>query len=82
MPGEAFSRIGRALKDAAAPSTLFICGYSGGSVGYIPTAEAFAQGGYEVEQAYMFYGRPAALDPSAESLISRIYLELRDKSML
>ena len=82
LPGEAFSRIGRALKDAAAPSTLFICGYSGGSVGYIPTAEAFAQGGYEVEQAYMFYGRPAALDPSAESLISRIYLELRDKSML
>lgn len=80
LPGEAFSRIGLALKAAAAPSQLFVCGYCGGSVGYIPTADAFAQGGYEVEQAYMYYGRPAALSPSTESLIPALYRELRKEA--
>jgi hypothetical protein len=80
LPGEAFSRIGLALKAAAAPSRLFVCGYCGGSVGYIPTADAFTQGGYEVEQAYMYYGRPAALSPSTESLIPALYRELRKEA--
>jgi hypothetical protein len=80
LPGEAFSRIGLALKTAAAPSRLFVCGYCGGSVGYIPTADAFTQGGYEIEQAYMYYGRPAALSPSTESLIPALYRELRKEA--
>ncbi len=80
LPGEAFSRIGLALKTAAAPSMLFVCGYCGGTVGYIPTAESFSQGGYEVDQAYMYYGRPAALSPSVESMIPTLYGELREEA--
>ncbi|HEY9053897.1 MAG TPA: AGE family epimerase/isomerase [Rectinemataceae bacterium] len=80
LPGEAFSRTGLELKAEAAPSRLFVCGYCGGTVGYIPTAESFARGGYEVEQAFMYYGRPSALSPSAESMVHAIYKLLREKA--
>jgi hypothetical protein len=31
-----------------------VSGYTNGSAGYLPTAEAFAEGGYEVETASPF----------------------------
>jgi mannose/cellobiose epimerase-like protein (N-acyl-D-glucosamine 2-epimerase family) len=77
IPGEAFCLIGKELKKRALPATLLVCGYSGGTVGYIPSQEAFAQGGYEVESAYRYYGAPAALSPSTEAKIYAIFEELR-----
>lgn len=81
LPGEAFSRIGVGLKASAQPSRLFVCGYCGGSVGYIPTKAAFSQGGYEVERAFMFYNRPAPLSESLEALIPILYNELRKEAI-
>lgn len=41
---------------------IYLIGYANGDVGYLPTRAAYAEGGYEVEVAHMFYGgfRPQA----------------------
>ena len=73
LPGEAFCSIGKALKQRAKPATMFVCGYCGGSIGYIPTAKAFEEGGYEVEEAFRFYGLPAPLAPNTENIICKTF---------
>lgn len=55
-PGETFVEIGLAIKAASPVTNTFVLGYTNGNVGYIPTAAAFAEGGYEVDRAYQFYG--------------------------
>jgi neutral ceramidase len=44
------------------PSKIYLIGYANGDMGYLPTRAAYAEGGYEVEVAHMFYGgfRPKA----------------------
>ena len=64
VEGEPFAEIG--LRIAAAspfPHTLF-SGYSNGGFGYIPTREAFAEGGYEVTNGSPF--SPDAADVVVE----------------
>ncbi len=41
---------------------IYLVGYANGDVGYLPTRAAYAEGGYEVEVAHLFYGgfRPRA----------------------
>lgn len=45
---------------------IYLIGYANGDVGYLPTRAAYAEGGYEVEVAHMFYGgfrpRPGGLE--------------------
>ncbi len=72
IPGEAFCAIGKQLKRLGGATTI-ICGYCAGTVGYIPTKEAFAEGGYEVESAYRYYGQPAPLSPETERIIYSLF---------
>ena len=41
---------------------VYLIGYANGDMGYLPTRAAYAEGGYEVEVAHLFYGgfRPKA----------------------
>ena len=41
---------------------VYVIGYANGDMGYLPTQAAYAEGGYEVEVAHLFYGgfRPKA----------------------
>jgi hypothetical protein len=41
---------------------VYVMGYANGDMGYLPTQAAYAEGGYEVEVAHLFYGgfRPKA----------------------
>jgi len=55
-PGETFVEIGMAIKAASPMAKTFVLGTTNGDLGYIPTASAFGEGGYEVEAAYRFYG--------------------------
>jgi hypothetical protein len=60
---ETFTEIGQAIKQGSpAPHTLF-AGYSNGCVGYLPTAEAHVEGGYEVEEAPLAYRVSGTFDP-------------------
>ena len=47
LPGEFFVEFGLELKRRSPAAQTFIAGLANGSLGYVPTAAAFAQGGYE-----------------------------------
>jgi len=51
IEGEPFTEIGRAIKDRSPFPDTLVCGYANGYGGlaYLPTDEAFADGGYEAD---------------------------------
>jgi hypothetical protein len=59
--GEVFSRFTDDVRRATGSDRLFVIGYANVGFGYIPTREAYAEGGYEVDTAHFFYNsfRPA-----------------------
>ena len=63
IPSEFFSADGRTLRVKTPSPELAVAGWSNGLVGYTPTRRAMATGGYEVDDAYRWYGHPAAWDP-------------------
>ena len=69
IPGELFSGLGAQIRAAGGGRTVFVVGYANGDVGYIPDREAYAEGGYEVTDAYKYYDAPAALAPEAGELV-------------
>lgn len=75
-PGELFVELGLAIKQGAAVEQLFICGFGNDNIGYIPTPQAYLQGGYEVADAYKYYRYPAALAPEAGQQVVATALNL------
>jgi hypothetical protein len=69
VPGELFSSLGMRIKTGIADRQVLIVGYANGDVGYIPDRAAYAGGGYEVTDAYKYYGAPAALAPEAGEMV-------------
>ncbi len=68
LPGEVFAEYAVDIA-AGIPATLcFVAGYTNGNIGYVPTAHAFEEGGYEVDTAYRFY-TTLPLTPECERLI-------------
>ena len=55
---------------------LFLFGYINGESGYLPDKKAFELGGYEVEQAYIFFNEPSVLDSTSAELFSKKIAEL------
>jgi neutral ceramidase len=67
---ETFTEIAQAIKRASpAPHTL-VAGYSNGCVGYLPTARAHAEGGYEVEEAPLAYRISGTFDPGCAEVVT------------
>lgn len=75
-PGELFVELGLAIKQGADVEHLFVCGFGNDNIGYIPTPQAYPQGGYEVAEAYKYYRYPAALAPAAGQQYVAIALQL------
>jgi hypothetical protein len=48
---EPFCEIGLAVKQASPFPATFMCGYTNGRMAYMPTAEEWAKGGYEVDNS-------------------------------
>lgn len=69
VPGELFSELGKQIKSSIALRQVTVLGYTNNDIGYIPTRQAYAQGGYEINDAYKYYGYPAALAPEAGDLV-------------
>jgi neutral ceramidase len=69
VPGELFCEIGMRIKAASPFPHTLIAGYTNGSVGYIPTAEAYPEGGYEVTHA-------CRVDPEAGQMIEAAAIRL------
>jgi len=68
LPGEVFVKYALNL-DAASPfAQNFVLAYSNGCIGYVPTADAYPHGGYEVDGAIDYYGT-LMLSPDSEQVI-------------
>lgn len=65
MPGEIFVQLGLAIKDGSPFSTTIINELANGSIGYVPTRQAYAQGNYEVISARCDEGSGEMLVDSA-----------------
>jgi hypothetical protein len=70
LPGEMFVEYGLAIKERAAVPTVVTLAYANGMPGYVPHRSAYPEGGYEVEEAFRYYGYPACFAPEAgEALV-------------
>ena len=68
-PGETFIEIGQAVKAASPFEHTFVAGYTNGVIGYLPTAKAFDEGGYEVTSSFQFYYGTYFLAPGVEQAV-------------
>jgi hypothetical protein len=68
--GEIFSRF-NALVASAARGPVCTVAYANGMLGYIPSAEAYDEGGYEVAWAMLFYNLPRLRKGGLELLAER-----------
>jgi len=77
LPGEIFASTALALRTALPPGhTPFIVSFADGNPGYIPPAEAYPQGGYEVLEAHRYYNLPAAFAPGTAEQLQAAALSL------
>ncbi len=67
LEGEIFARYQLDLEAAHGPAVL--CGFANGCIGYVPTADEYARGGYEIDQAYKVYPSVQMIAPTSEVLI-------------
>ena len=74
LEGEIFSRYQLDLEIAQGPSVL--CGFANGCIGYVPTADEYPKGGYEVDEAYKVYPSVQMIAPTSEALIRQRVNEL------
>jgi hypothetical protein len=69
VPGEPFLSFAERLRQHV-DGPVLVTGYTGDCPGYLPEAEAYAHGGYEVIDAHRYYGMPAPFARgSAERLL-------------
>lgn len=71
LPGEPFAETGLAIRAESPFPFTFLAGYAEGSIGYIPTDEAFLEGGYETGP-----GAWSPLLPGCEPVIRSKSVEL------
>jgi len=76
LSGEVFVEYQLEIDRTSPFAQTIVCGTTNGCVGYVPTAQAFGEGGYEVEQAYKFYDRPTMLAPECEGVLLEAVKEL------
>ncbi|MCE5239389.1 hypothetical protein LLH23_12990 [bacterium] len=75
LPGEVFVEYALQIDEGAAYAQTATMAYANDNVGYVPTAAAHAEGGYEVTHAIRFYG-DTMLRPESETMIVAAALEL------
>ncbi|MGH8890721.1 MAG: neutral/alkaline non-lysosomal ceramidase N-terminal domain-containing protein [Acidothermaceae bacterium] len=74
LPGEPFVEFALDIRRRSAPNVVVI-GYANGVPGYVPHRSAYPEGGYEVMQAHIGYGAPAAFAPEAGELLVEAALQ-------
>ena len=73
LGAEVFTEIGMAIKQAAPTEQTLFASVSSGCIGYLPTAEEHALGGYEVDMSPYFYRMPGRLNAdSAERVMEAV----------
>jgi len=74
IEGEIFARYQLDLEAEWGPAVL--CGFANGCIGYVPTADEYPLGGYEIDEAYKVYPSVQMIAPESDALIRREVGEL------
>ncbi len=74
--GEVFIEIAQGVQERSPFAHTMYLGYTNGDIGYVPTAAAYPEGGYEVETAHFHYGLPAAVAPESAGRVVDASVEL------
>ncbi len=69
VAAEPFVETQISLQDRCPDDVVTVVGYKTPAVGYLPTDQALEDGGYEVDQAYRFYNRPAPFAKGSEQRV-------------
>ena len=77
IPMEPFSETALEMKERLQNEIAFLGGYTNGYIGYLPTKEEYAYGGYEVELSPIVYGMVTNLlmppeENTAELIVKRV----------
>jgi len=56
LPGEVFFEIGERTAAMLPADPVAVAAYGHGYIGYVPTAEAYAEGGYEPNESHRYVG--------------------------
>jgi neutral ceramidase len=73
LPGEVFVELGLDIKSKSPFPYTFILGYTNDYIGYVPTKEAFSEGGYEVSSSKFPPEVGEELVQAATSCVKEIY---------
>ena len=73
FPGEMFHEIGQAIKRSTHSLHPFMMGYCNGSLGYLPTREAYAEGGYEPWSSQFDPATEKILLAGIDKLLMKLY---------
>jgi hypothetical protein len=76
VAGELFVEVQLAIRQASPFAATLVAAYANGCVGYIPTRDAYPDGGYEVEHSYRGYRLPAPIAPGGAELVAETAVQL------
>jgi len=68
LPGEVFVSYQHQIRACSPFAHTIVLAYTNGNIGYVPTEDAFPEGGYEVDSAIKYYGT-TMLTPACERMI-------------
>jgi len=71
LPGEGFCQLGLDIKVRSPARHTLVVGLCNDAIGYLPTRESFAQGGYETTAGSTFY-EPGTAEALVESAVSQL----------
>ncbi len=66
--GELFARYQLEVEEVS-QRRVVLCGLANGCIGYVPTADEYARGGYEIEEAHKVYPGTCCVAPESEERI-------------
>ena len=75
LPGEIFTELGLAIKQASPFKSTLIAELANGSIGYIPDRKAYVEGNYEVVSARVGAGSGELLVDAAVRMLRELYRE-------
>ncbi len=78
FPGEMFVNYQLTMEERSPFDKTVTLGYSNGCIGYVPTADAYQEGGYEIERAFRYYGT-LMIGPECETMIKHQTLSMLEE---
>jgi neutral ceramidase len=69
LPGEPFLQTAVEIARHSVSTACLVLGYTNGCPGYLPPADAYGDGGYEVTDAHRYYGMPSPFSQGCAELL-------------